>query len=55
MLLEQVDEWDKLTLFLSGEKWDNFSKGKIFFDFAYKFPTIPVIIHEYSTFLIYFS
>jgi hypothetical protein len=46
LLLEQVDECEQLSIFLDSEKWNNFSKGDNYLDFANKFPTRKVIIDK---------
>jgi hypothetical protein len=40
--------------FLSSEKWDIFSKGKDYLDFAAKFPMRTVIVHTKYTFVFFF-
>ncbi len=46
LLLEQVDDCEQLSIFLDSEKWNYFSKGKWFLDFAYKFPMKKVIVKK---------
>ncbi len=46
LLLEQVDECEHLSIFLYIEKWNNFDKGKDYFDFAFKFPLRKVIVNK---------
>jgi hypothetical protein len=43
LLLEQVDDCEQLSIFIASEKWNIFSKGKEYFDFANKFPMRTVI------------
>jgi hypothetical protein len=38
MLLEQVDDCEELSKFLSSEKWTNFSHGEVYLDFVLKYP-----------------
>jgi hypothetical protein len=48
LLLDQVDECEQLSIFLSSEKWNNFSKGKDYLGFEDKFPTRTIIVHKQS-------
>jgi hypothetical protein len=42
-LLEQVDDCEHLSILLGNEKLYTFSKGKVYLDFANKFPMKIVI------------
>ncbi len=46
LLLEQVDECEQLAICLDNEKWNNFSKGKDYLDFANMFPMKKVIVNK---------
>jgi hypothetical protein len=46
LLLEQVDDSKQLSFFLSSEKWNTFSEGKYYLDFANKFPMRTVIVDK---------
>jgi hypothetical protein len=46
LLLEQVDDCEHLSIILDNEKWNSFSEGKAFFDFADKFSTRKVIANK---------
>jgi hypothetical protein len=46
MLLEQVDDCEELTKFLSSEKWTNFSNGKVYLDFVTKYPKRIIIVDK---------
>jgi hypothetical protein len=46
MLLEQVDDCEELSKFLSSEKWTNFSLGKVYLDFVSKYPKRIVILDK---------
>jgi len=46
LLLKQVDDCEQLSIFLGSEKWNKFSKGKDYLDFANKFPTRKVIVYK---------
>ena len=46
MLLEQVDDSEKLSIFLSNEQWSVFSLGKDFFEFVAKYPMRNVVVHK---------
>ena len=46
LLLEQVDDCEQLSVFLDSEKWNNFSKGEDYLDFANKFPMRKVIVNK---------
>ncbi len=46
LLLEQVDDCEHLSNFLDSEKWNNFSKGKDYLDFADKLPMRKVIVNK---------
>ncbi len=45
LLLEQADECEQLAIFLDNEKWNNFSEGKDYLDFANMFPMRKVIVN----------
>jgi hypothetical protein len=38
LLLEHVDDCEQLSIFIASEKWNIFSKGKDYLDFANRFP-----------------
>jgi hypothetical protein len=44
LLLEQVDDSEHLSIFIASEKWNIFSKGKEYLDFANKFPMKTSIV-----------
>ena len=46
MLLEQVDDCEELSKFLSSEKWTNFSLGEVYLDFVSKYPKRIVILDK---------
>jgi hypothetical protein len=46
MLLEQVDDCEELSKFLSSEKWTNFSLRKVYLDFVSKYPKRIVILDK---------
>ncbi len=46
LLLEQVDDCEHLPIFLDREKWNNFSQGKDYLDFADKCPMRKVILNK---------
>jgi len=47
MLLEQVDDCEQLSIFLSNEKWNVFSLGKDYLEFVAKYPMIDnIIVHK---------
>jgi hypothetical protein len=46
MLLEQVDDCEELSKFLSSEKWTNFSLGDGYLDFVSKYPKRIVILDK---------
>ncbi len=46
LVLEQVDDCEHMSIFLDNEKWNNFSKGKGYLDFADKFPMRKVIVNK---------
>jgi hypothetical protein len=46
LLLEQVDDYEELSVFQGSEKWNTFSKGKDYFDFANKFRMRKVIVDK---------
>ena len=46
MLLEQVDDCEELSKFLSSEKWTNFSLGKGYLDFVFKYPKRVIILDK---------
>jgi len=46
LLLEQVDDCEQLSIFLDSEKWNTFSKGKDYLDFANKFPMRMIIVDK---------
>jgi hypothetical protein len=46
LLLEQVDDCERLSIFLGSENWNIFSKGKDYLDFANKFPMRIVIANK---------
>ena len=46
MLLEQVDDCEELSKFLSSEKLTNFSLGEVYLDFVSKYPKRIVILDK---------
>jgi hypothetical protein len=46
LFLEQVDDCEKLSVFVGIEKWNTFSKGKDYLDFANKFPMRKVNVDK---------
>jgi hypothetical protein len=46
LLLEQVDDCERLFIFHDNEKWNNFSKGENYLDFADKFSMRNVTIEK---------
>jgi hypothetical protein len=46
LLLEQVDDCEQLSIFMGSEKWNIFSKGKEYLDFANKFPMRTAIVDK---------
>ena len=46
LLLEHVDDCEQLSIFMASEKWNIFSKGKEYLDFANKFPMRSVIVDK---------
>jgi hypothetical protein len=46
MLLEQVDDCEELSKFLSSEKWTNVSLGEVYLDFVSKYPKRIVILDK---------
>ncbi len=46
LLLEQVDDCERLSIFWGSEKWNTFSKGKYYLDFANKFPMRISIVNK---------
>jgi len=48
LLLEQVNDCEHLSIFIAIEKWNIFSKGKVYLDFANKFPMRTVIVDKYT-------
>jgi hypothetical protein len=46
LLLEQVDDCEQLSIFMGSEKWNIFSKGKEYLDFANKFPMRIAIVDK---------
>ncbi len=46
MLLEQVDDCEEVSKFLSSEKWTNFSFGEVYLDFASKYPKRIIVIDK---------
>jgi hypothetical protein len=46
MLLEQVDHCERMSIFGGSEKWNTFSKGKDYLDFANEFPMRIVIVNK---------
>jgi hypothetical protein len=46
LLLEQVDDCEQLSIFLSSEKWKVFSLGKDYLDFVAKYPMRNVVVHK---------
>ena len=55
MLLEQVDECEWLSIFVSREKWGKFSMGTNFFDFLPIIKREMLLFTRIGGFLIYFS
>ena len=54
MLLEQVDECERLSIFLSNEKWEKISMGKDCLDFVVNYPMRNVVVHKDFFVLKYF-
>ena len=46
LLFEQVDDCEQLFFLMGIEKWNTFSKGKDYLDFANKFPIRIVIVDK---------
>ena len=46
MLLEQVDDCEELSKFLSSEKWRIFSLGEGYLDFVSKYPKRFIILDK---------
>jgi hypothetical protein len=46
LLLEQVDDCEQLSIFIASEKWNIFTKGKDYLDFANGFPMRTVIVDK---------
>ena len=46
MLLEQVDNFEKLSVFLNTEKWNVFSLGKDYSKFVAKYPMRNIVVHK---------
>jgi hypothetical protein len=44
MLLEQADDCEELSKFLSSEKWTTFSLGKVCLEFVDKYPNKRIIV-----------
>ena len=47
MLLEQVDDCEQLSTFLSSEKLNFFSLGKDYFEFVAKYPMRNIVVQKY--------
>ena len=46
LLFEQVDDCEQMSIFLGSEKWNTFSKGKDYLNFANKFSMKMVIVDK---------
>jgi hypothetical protein len=46
LLLEQGKDCEQLSIFMASEKWNIFSKGKEYLDFANKFPMRIAIVDK---------
>jgi hypothetical protein len=46
MLLEQVDDCERLSIFLNTEKWNVFSLGKDYLKFVAKYPMRNIVVHK---------
>jgi len=46
MLLEQLDDYEQLSIFLSSEEWNVFSLGKDYLEFVAKYPTRNIVVHN---------
>jgi len=54
MLLEQVDDCEQLSIFLSGEKGNVFSLGRDYLEFVDKYPMRNKLVHKYIVFCLVF-
>jgi hypothetical protein len=52
MVLEKVDDREELTNFLQSEKRNNFSLGKVYFEFVAQYPKRNIIIDKNINILI---
>ena len=50
MLLEEVDDCEQLSLFVSNEKWNIFSLGKDYLDFVAKYSIRNMIVNKQIVF-----
>ena len=54
MLLEQVDDCEKLSIFLNTKKWNVFSLGKYYLEFVAKYPMRNIVVHKYIVLIVSF-
>jgi hypothetical protein len=46
MILEQVNDWEQLSIFLNTEKWNVFALGKDYLEFVTKYPMRNIVVHK---------
>jgi len=46
MLVEQVDDCEQLSIFLSSEKWNIFSLDKDYLELVTKYPRRNIVVHK---------
>jgi hypothetical protein len=54
MLLEKVDNYEQLSIFLNTEKLNVFSLGKDSLEFVAKYPMRNIVVHKYFIIILFF-